>query len=68
VSAGSANRDPTVYLNPDQLDITRPGVRPLSFSGGIHYCVAAQPTHYGGEREQQTPLQPTAALPIHAHG
>ena len=64
----SANRDPTVYLNPDQLDITRPDVRPLSFGGGIHYCVAAQPTHYGGEREQQTPLQPTAALPIHAHG
>ena len=29
----SANRDPTVYLNPDQLDITRPDVRPLSFGG-----------------------------------
>ena len=33
-----------------------------------HDCVAARPTHHGGEREQQTPLQPTAALPIHTHG
>src|SRR6201999_334323 len=40
---GSANRDPDAYPErPDSLDITRQNVRPLSFGGGIHYCLGAQ--------------------------
>jgi cytochrome P450 len=40
---GSANHDPAVYPDrPEQLDITRTNVRPLSFGGGIHFCLGAQ--------------------------
>jgi cytochrome P450 len=40
---GSANHDPAVYPDrPDQLDVERPNVRPMSFGGGIHLCLGAQ--------------------------
>ena len=40
---GSANHDPEVYPDrPESLDITRPNVKPLSFGGGIHFCLGAQ--------------------------
>jgi cytochrome P450 len=39
---GAANRDPSVYQDPDKLDIARENVRPMSFGGGIHFCLGAQ--------------------------
>jgi len=38
----AANRDSAVFSEPDQLDISRSNSRPLSFGGGIHFCLGAQ--------------------------
>jgi cytochrome P450 PksS len=37
----SANRDETVFENPDQLDLRRDPNRHLAFGMGIHYCLGA---------------------------
>ncbi|HSH04830.1 MAG TPA: cytochrome P450 [Anaerolineae bacterium] len=37
----SANRDETVFTNPDQLDITRTPNKHLGFGLGTHYCLGA---------------------------
>ena len=41
-NTASANRDPAVYDNPDQLDITREGAPAIqTFGAGMHYCLGA---------------------------
>lgn len=38
---GAANRDPAVFSQPDRLILDRAQQAPLSFGGGIHYCLGA---------------------------
>jgi cytochrome P450 len=47
---GSANHDRAAFPgDPDVLDVTRPGVRAISFGGGLHYCLGAQLARIEGE-------------------
>jgi cytochrome P450 len=39
VAAG--NRDPSIFANPDELDVDQTGRRALSFGAGMHYCLGA---------------------------
>ncbi|WP_158882929.1 cytochrome P450 [Amycolatopsis anabasis] len=38
---GAANRDPAVFREPDRLVLDRAEEPPLSFGGGVHYCLGA---------------------------
>lgn len=38
---GAANHDPLRYHDADSLDVGRSEIHPLSFGGGIHFCLGA---------------------------
>jgi cytochrome P450 len=59
---GSANRDETVFHNPDELDITREPNRHLSFGQGIHFCLGAPLARLEAEIAINTLLGRTSAL------
>lgn len=57
VVLGSANRDETVFTNPDQLDLTRSENRHMAFGYGVHYCVGAPLARMEGRIALNTLLQ-----------
>lgn len=41
VLIGSANRDETRWVSPEQFDVTRSAVPNLAFGKGVHFCIGA---------------------------
>lgn len=50
IMLGGANRDPDVFTQPQQFDVTRHNARDhLAFSAGIHFCLGASLARMEGE-------------------
>jgi cytochrome P450 len=64
---GAANRDPEVFPDPDRLDVKRERLKPLSFGGGIHFCIGAQLARIEAEVVFSTLLRRMPELNLHGN-
>lgn len=60
----AANRDPEMFANPDDLDLTRDPNPHLSFGGGIHHCLGAPLTRIEGRIMLGTLLARAASIEL----
>lgn len=62
---GSGNHDAAAYPgDPETLDVSRPGVRAISFGGGVHFCLGAQLARIEGEIAFRRLLQRLPAMRV----
>jgi cytochrome P450 len=64
-SLAAANRDPSIYPEPDRFDITRSDTHHQSFGGGRHLCLGA---HLARAEAQEAILGLINRFPNLAHG
>ena len=71
LALGAANRDPSVFDEPDRFDIDRPEStlkKALSFGGGAHYCLGARLARIELETALETLFRRLPGLDIPPHG
>lgn len=59
---GSANHDPTVFDDPDRLNIARKDNKHLAFNQGAHYCIGAALARIEGQIAISSVLRDASAL------